>query len=154
MKLKAGETAWSPGDESGVICILKEGQEPPKTKREVLCCQLEVLKRLVDEADAEDPSMIDGAETFLLEELPEGLKMVLDRGFLRKEKGRALLIMDCPEDIDTPIEQWRSQADPKNAGRPVSKREAQEMAEELDLMLLVGCFVEGTKGTGMTIHEN
>ena len=134
-----------------MLCLLKEGQEPPSTKSGVLRCQLEVLKRLVDEADAEDPSIIEEAEALLLEELPEGLKMVLEKGFLRSERGRALLIMECPADGDTPIGQWRSHADPQNAGRPVSKWQAREMAEALDLMQMAGCFVEGT---GLTSPES
>ena len=153
MKLRAGEMAWCPGEASRMLCILKEGQEPPKTKRDVLRCQLEVLKRLVEEADAEDPSIIDEAETFLLEELPEGLRMILNSGFLRNEKERALLVMDHPEDTDSPIEQWRSLADPQNAGQPVSKRDAKEMAEEYDLLLMAGRFIEGTKGFGLSNQE-
>lgn len=142
MKLNKDETAWCPGDASAMICILKEGQEPPTTKSGILRCQLEVLSRLVEEADREDPSITDEAETLLLEELPEGLKMVLEKGFLRSEKGRALLIMECPEDIDTPIEHWRSHADPRNAGRPVSKWAAGEMADALDLMQMAARLVE------------
>lgn len=36
MKLNKDETAWCPGDASTMICILKEGQEPPTTKSGVL----------------------------------------------------------------------------------------------------------------------
>ncbi len=154
MKIKAGETVWCPGEESAMLCILKEGQEQPKTREGVLRCQLEVLKRLVEEADAEDPSITDEAETLLREGLPERLHMLLEPGFLRREKGRALLILGCPVDVDTPLEQWRAQADPQQAGRPLSKREACEMAEELDLMRMAGDFVESTKGTGQTLHEH
>jgi hypothetical protein len=79
--------------------------------------------------------------------------MILQRGFLRQEKGRALLVKDCLEDADTPIEKWRELADPQNAGQPVSKWEAREMAEELDLMRMVANFVEADKGTGLAAQE-
>ena len=153
MRIKKDETVWCPGEKSGMLCILKEGLPPPTTKDGILRCQLEVLKRLVDEADAEDPSIIDDAEEFLMEQLPENLQMVLQRGFLRHDAGRKLLIMDCPEDRDTIIEQWRARADPKNAGQPVSKWEAREMAEALDLMHMASVFVESDNGTGVASQE-
>lgn len=153
MNLKAGETVWCPGAASGMLCILKEGQEPPKSREGVLRCQLEVLKRLVEEADAVDPCIIDEAESLLREELPERMQMLLEPGFLRREKGRALLVTGSPEEVDAPIERWRMQADPRKAGRPLSQRETLELAEQLDLMRLAGSLVEGSRGSGLSSHE-
>jgi hypothetical protein len=134
VKLKRGETIWSPKVPTNMLCILAKGQKPPENREEFMFQQVKILDRLAAEASARD--LADAKD--LLDFLPREYRMDLPTPVLKTSEGRSALILN-PKMDGMKMQEWFQEAAEylPYSGPMEDPKDLVDQVEEMDLVSMV-----------------
>ncbi len=129
MKLKDSEWVWAPEDSEEYILPLQKNRQLPKNPELFLLEQVELLKRLVAEAN---PGEIEEANRSLVNNLNEDQLLWLPPEMLKAPQGpRSLLLNPAP--YGSRLWEWKDGIEEAMAQPQMPQEEARELAKSLCL---------------------
>lgn len=137
MILKPNERAWAPADKPDWLIILRDGQEPPKTREQFLLKSKDLLERLVQEAT---PGQIEAMNDRLRDSMPKEEYIGLPSGLLDNPQTPAALMFN-PESDGHLNHQWKSEIEDLLTSDQMEQEAANKEADQLTLESFLGRLV-------------
>jgi len=136
IKLKPREKIWVPLEHGNLLCLLEPGQIPPKNLEHFLSLQVQLLKRLIAEADEAEIRL---EEQHLQDNLPVDVWIMLPSNPLHHPNGPQLLLTNQVE-LGSAMDEWRIKV--KKILPYHGPLETAEVAKEMLDDLNLGIFIE------------